>query len=175
MTAGQGESGERRVLLGSIAGVFGVQGWVKVLSHTEPREAILTYRPWILRQRGSERDIPRVEGRPQGRGLVAHLPGVDTRDEAEALIGAEIWIPRSLLPKPKPGEYYWVDLEGLRVVTIEGVALGHVSHLFATGANDVMSVRDDGRERLVPFVLDAVVKRVDLDASLIEVDWDPDF
>lgn len=173
--SGQDGSGERRVLLGSIAGVFGVQGWLKVISHTEPREAILAYRPWILRQRGSEQLIPRVSGRPQGKGLVAHVPGIDTREQAEALIGAEIWIPRAQLPTPKPGEYYWVDLEGLRVVTVDGVDLGRVSHLFGTGANDVMSVREEGRERLVPFLLDDVVKRVDLDAGLIEVDWDPDF
>lgn len=167
--------GERRVLLGSIAGVFGVQGWLKVISHTEPREAILAYRPWILRQRGSEQLIPRVTGRPQGKGLVAHVPDIDTREAAEALIGAEIWVPRSQLPKPKPGEYYWVDLEGLRVVTVDGVELGRVSHLFATGANDVIAVRDDTRERLVPYIKDDVIKRVDLDAGLIEVDWDPDF
>lgn len=173
--SGQDGSGERRVLLGSIGGVFGVQGWVKILSHTEPREAILAYRPWILRQRGSERQIPRVTGRPQGRGLVAHLPDIDTREQAETLIGAEIWIPRSQLPKPKPGEYYWVDLEGLRVVNTEGVEFGRVSHVFATGSNDVLSVRDEGRERLVPFIKDDVIKRVDLDAGVIEVDWDPDF
>ena len=168
-------SGERHVLLGRIAGVFGVQGWIKLLSHTEPREAIFTYLPWTLRQHGSERHIERIEGRPQGRGLIARLPGVDTRDAAEALVGAEVWVPREVLPKPRKGEYYWVDLEGLRVVGSDGFEFGRVSHVFATGANDVLSVRDDTKERLIPFLSDSVVKRVDLEAGIIEVEWDPDF
>ena len=168
-------SGERRVLLGKIVGVFGVRGWVKIQSHTEPREALFDYRPWILRQRGTEREIRNFEGRPQGRGLVALLPGCDTREAAEALLGTEIWVERDALPRPAKGEYYWVDLEGLAVQTVEGVALGRVSHLFATGSNDVLVVQDGEKERLVPFLPDDVVKRVDLGAGLIVVDWDPDF
>ena len=95
-------------------------------------------------------------------------------DHAEALVGAEIWVPRDALPPPRPGEYYWVDLEGLHVVGADGFAFGRVSHLFSTGSNDVMSVIGE-RERLIPFLRDDVVKRVDLDAGLIEVDWDPEF
>ena len=168
-------SGERRVLLGKIVGVFGVKGWVKLQSHTEPREALLAYRPWLLRQRGSEREIKPLEGRLQGRGLVARLPGCDSREAAETLIGTEIWIDRSALPRTAPGEYYWVDLEQLAVQTVEGVALGRVSHLFSTGSNDVLAVRDGERERLIPFLHDDVVKQVDLEAGLIVVDWDPEF
>lgn len=168
-------SDERRVLLGRIAGVFGVQGWVKVLSHTQPHEAIFKYQPWTLRQRGVDRVVERIEGKPQGKGLIVRIPDISTRDAAEAAIGTEIWVLRSLLPTPKPGEYYWVDLEGQRVVTVDGVELGRVSHVFATGANDVLSVRDESKERLVPFLMDSVIKRVDLEAGVIEVDWDPDF
>ncbi|HLM52194.1 MAG TPA: ribosome maturation factor RimM, partial [Pseudoxanthomonas sp.] len=86
----------------------------------------------------------------------------------------EIFVPRSALPPPRPGEFYWVDLEGFRVVTVEGIALGNVSHLFSTGANDVLAVRGD-RERLVPFVEPDFVKSVDFEAGLITVDWDPEF
>lgn len=168
-------SGERRVLLGKVVGVFGVRGWIKLQSHTEPREALFSYRPWILRQRGTERTVDRVEGRAQGRGLVASVPGVDTREAAEALIGSEIWIERSQLPRPRRGEYYWVDLEGLAVATVDGVALGRVSHLFSTGSNDVLVVVDDERERLVPFINEDVVREVDFDGGRIVVDWDPDF
>jgi 16S rRNA processing protein RimM len=84
-------------------------------------------------------------------------------------------VPRSVLPKPRDGEYYWVDLEGLRVVGSDGFEFGRVSHVFATGANDVLSVRDDTKERLIPFLSDSVIKRVDLEAGIIEVEWDPDF
>jgi len=83
-------------------------------------------------------------------------------------------VSRSQLPPPKPGEYYWVDLEGLAVQTVEGVVLGTVSHLFDTGANPVIVISGE-RERLVPFVTDQYVKSVDFDAGLIVVDWDPDF
>ena len=82
---------------------------------------------------------------------------------------------RSALPAPKPGEYYWADLEGLEVENVEGIALGRISHLLATGANDVMVVKDGDRERLVPFVVGQYVKQVDFGAGRITVDWDPDF
>ena len=82
---------------------------------------------------------------------------------------------RSALPPPKAGEYYWVDLEGLRVVTTEGVSLGTVSHLFSTGANDVLVARDDTRERMIPFVLPQYVVSVDFETNLVTVDWDPEF
>ncbi|MFZ2236392.1 MAG: ribosome maturation factor RimM, partial [Dokdonella sp.] len=79
------------------------------------------------------------------------------------------------MPKAAPGQYYWIDLEGLEVVNIEGVALGRVSHLVATGANDVMVARQGDRERLIPFIDDDFVKSVDFEAQRITVDWDPDF
>lgn len=170
-----GESGERRILLGKIVGVFGVRGWVKIQSHTEPRDALFDYRPWFLRQRGTEREIRAFEGRAQGRGLVASFSGIESREAAEALIGTEIWVNRAALPKPRAGEYYWVDLEGLAVQTVEGASFGRVSHLFATGANDVLVAVDGEHERLIPFLPDSVIKRVDIGAGLIVVDWDPDF
>jgi 16S rRNA processing protein RimM len=165
---------DRPVLLGRIVGVFGVEGWVKVHSYTEPRENILRYRPWRLRQGDAERVIEKPQGRVHGKGLVAKLTGIDDRDAAAALSGSEVWIARDALPKPRRGEYYWADLEGLEVITGDGTALGRVSHLFATGANDVLVVRGE-RERLIPFLPGAVVTDVDLDAGLIRVDWDPEF
>lgn len=165
---------DRQVLLGRIVGVFGVDGWVKLHSFTEPRENIFRYRPWTLRGPAGETTEARPQGRLQGKGVVAKLSGAGDRDAAAALVGTEIWVPRTALPKPRAGEYYWADLEGLAVRTVEGVDLGRVSHLFATGANDVMVVQGE-RERLVPFVTGLQVVKVDLDAGLIEVDWDPAF
>lgn len=141
-----------------------------------PRDEILGYADWYLR-RGDEpwRPIRMLEGRPQGKGIVARLEGVNDRDAAHALIDTDIAIDRDALPPPEPGTYYWADLEGTQVVTIDGVALGTLDHLFETGANDVMVVRGEDRERLIPFVVDQVVKEVDLGARLVRVDWDPDF
>ena len=166
---------ERLVLLGRIVAVHGVRGEVKLESFTEPREQIFRYRPWLLRGPAAELTVERARGRGQGKGLVAELPGVADRDAALALVGAEIRVPRAALPEPAPGEYYWFDLEGLEVATLQGVPLGRVSHLVATGANDVLVVRDGERERLIPFIPGHFVSRVDLDEGRITVDWDPEF
>lgn len=166
-------SGERRIQLGRIVGAHGVQGGIRLESHTEPRENIFDYLPWILHHRGTERTIDSVRGRAHGQRIVAQLPEVETRDQAEALVGAEIWVARSSLPPAQAGEYYWVDLEGLRVLGTNGFDFGRISHMLATGSNDVMSVTGE-RERLIPFIQGDVVKRVDLDNGLLEVDWDPE-
>ncbi|HSM99940.1 MAG TPA: ribosome maturation factor RimM [Rudaea sp.] len=167
-------SADRLLTVGRIVGLHGVDGWVKIESWTEPRLQIFSYRPWRLTLAGSELEVASTQGHEQGKGMVAKLPGCDDRDAAAKLIGATIQVPRSALPKPKRGEYYWTDLEGLAVVTVEGVDIGQVSHLFATGANDVLVVRGE-RERLIPFVIGQFVKKVDLDAGRITVDWDPEF
>lgn len=165
---------DRRILLGRVAGDFGVRGELKLLSWTDPRGAIFSYQPWILRSGTAEREVSGVRGRDTGKLVVASFPGVESREQAEALKGSEIWVLRSQLPPPGPGEYYWVDLEGLAVQTVDGVSLGTVSHLFDTGANPVMVVSGE-RERLLPFVADQYVKSVDFTAGLVVVDWDPDF
>jgi len=166
---------EKFVLLGKVVGVHGVRGEVKLESYTEPRTQIFRYQPWRVRSASGETDIAGSNGRAQGKGIVATLPGIDDRDAAAALVGSEIWVRRSALPKAKPGEYYWVDLEGLAVETVEGLPLGKVSHLVATGANDVLVVRNEERERLIPFLVGSFVTEVDLDAARIVVDWDPEF
>jgi len=158
---------ERRVVLGTIAGVYGVKGWIRVRSATEPRER-------MLGRRGDWRERALEEGRGHGGGVIAKLAGVDDRDAAAALVGAEIAVPRSRLPAGAPDEYYWVDLVGLEVVTEQGVALGRIEGLLATGANDVLVVRN-GRERLIPFLRDSVIRSVDVEKGVLRVDWDPDF
>ncbi|NLB58686.1 MAG: ribosome maturation factor RimM [Gammaproteobacteria bacterium] len=168
----------RRILLGRVIGAFGVRGEIKLDSFTEPREQILRYQPWILRDaRGGERELSGVRARHTAKGIVARFPDVEDRDAAEALRGCEVYVPRSVLPPLAEGEFYWVDLEGLRVQTLEGVALGTVSHLFATGANDVVVVHDgaEGRERMIPFVRPDFVRDIDFESGMITVDWDPEF
>lgn len=160
------------IALGRIAGVYGVKGWIKVVSDTQPRDGILRYKPWLLGPKATPSRV--AEGKIHGKGLVARLDGCDDRDAAALLVGQEIFVTRDQLPPARADEFYWVDLEGLQVVTSEGVELGRVDHLFATGANDVLVVKGE-RERLVPFVWDDVVKEVDLEQGRIEVDWDPEF
>lgn len=169
------ETGDRRVLLGRIVGVYGVAGWVKLESYTEPRLRIFNYQPWLLKTGQAEQEMHDCHGRAQGKGIVAALPGVIDRDQAATLVGAEVWVWRSALPMIKSNEVYWTDLEGLEVVTLRGVSLGRVSHIFATGANDVIVVRDADRERLIPFVSGQFVHDVSLNTGRITVDWDPEF
>lgn len=166
---------EKFVLLGKIVGVHGVRGELKLESYTEPRTRIFGYQPWHVRSAKGERLVDGCRGRAQGKGIVAELPGVGDRDAAAALVGEEIWVARSVLPALPPGEYYWSDLEGLEVATTTGTALGTVSHLLATGANDVLVVRDAERERLIPFLVGRFVTEVDLDGGRMVVDWDPEF
>ena len=167
-------STERRILLGRVIGAFGVRGELKLESWTNPRDALFRYSPWLLVHRGEETSVAGAKGKLNPNGSVtARLPEVETRDDAEGLMGAEIWVLRSQLPPAKPGEYYWVDLEGLTVVTSEGVELGKISHLFNNGANDVVVVRGE-RDRYLPHD-PSVVLSTDLDAQRMVVDWDPEF
>lgn len=164
---------ERRlVTLGHIAGVHGVNGWVKVHSLTEPREAIFEYQPWRL---GEEHEEVRVlQGKKHGNRLIALLEGMEDRDQAETLVNRAITVFRDEMPELGPGQYYWEDLLGATVQLEDGRELGRVENLLATGANDVLVVRGE-RERLIPFVMGQYVKQVDLDGGRITVDWDPEF
>lgn len=161
------------VILGRVSGLFGVRGWVKVFSHTSPRSNILEHETWYLVRAGDREKVRLKAGRSHGKGIVAQLEGFDDRDRAAELLGADIAVPRDWLPEAAEGEFYWADLEGLRVQTLEGEELGKVDHLFETGSNDVMVVKGE-RERLIPFI-DQVISEVDLDGGFITVDWDPDF
>lgn len=164
------------IQLGHVTSVFGVKGWVKVFSETRPRTNILNFKQWRLAPEGRDdwRSVEVLESKRQGKTLIARLDGCDDRDQAKALVGMRIAILRSELPEPKPGEYYWVDVEGLSVCNLDGVDLGSVSHLIETGANDVLVVRGD-RERLIPFVEPQFVKKLDFDSRRLVVDWDPEF
>ena len=163
----------RPVVLGRIVGLFGVRGWVKVFSHTDPREAVLEHKSWLLNRNDSWQSVQVAEGKRQGKSVIARLSGIDDRDAAAALVGSDIGVPRDALPDAKPGEFYWVDLEGLRVVQNDGSDLGRVDYLLATGANDVLVVKGE-TERLIPFVMDEIVLDVDLGNGVITVDWEWD-
>lgn len=164
----------RRVVVGQVSGLFGVRGWVRVYSHTEPRDNILRLSPWYLGEGGDWTPYRLIEGRPHAKGIVARLEGCTDREGAALVVGRQIAVDRAQLPSPADDEFYWADLEGLRVLNLEGLDLGVVDHLFATGANDVLVVRGE-RERLIPFIWDDVVREVSFDGRLMRVDWDADF
>ncbi len=167
-------AGDQRVIFGRISGLFGVKGWVRLFSHTQPREAILDYDRWLIGRDEEWREFRLAEGRRHGKAVIARLEGFLDCDQASGLIGADVAVERDQLPAAEKGEYYWADLVGLEVVTTDGRALGQVHHLLATGANDVLVVRGED-ECLVPFIRDRVIREVDLDGGVIRVDWDPDY
>ena len=135
-------------------------------------EAILQYQPWLLGE--DRKPVKIIDGRKQGKGVAALLPGFEDREQAVSLVGLQIFVGRDQLPETDKDEYYWSDLEGLEVKTTNGELLGRVERLIETGANDVLVIRGN-REHLVPFIQGQYVTRVDLEDGTIEVDWDPEF
>jgi len=171
------------VNVGRITAVFGIKGWVKVHSYTEPQENLFEYHPWFLKTAHGIKQVEIDDARPHGDAFVAHIVGVDDRNLAIEYTAVDIAIERDQLADLDSGEYYWDQLHGLSVYTQfngERQRFGVVSKLFETGANDVLVVQGDAlsidqRERLVPYVPGQFVLSVDLDAGEILVDWDPEF
>ena len=164
---------DESICVGHIIGVQGVKGWVKVFSDTSPRENILNYSPWKI-VTGEKIMNVAVNGRLQGKNVIAQIDGVEDRDLAAELIGSKIYIEPGQLPKLKEGEYYWTELIGMTVESLESEPLGTVETMMETGANDVMVLQGD-RERLIPFVIDEIVQEIDLVNKRVVVDWQPDY
>ena len=185
----QDETSEK-VILGRITGVYGVKGWLKVFSYTNPMEAIVDYSPWYIRAEGRKKAAwNRVElkaGKRHAKTVVVKLENCNDRDAAMAYIGSEIAIePEQLESLKEKNEYYWRDLIGLRVINQQNVELGVVKGLLETGANDVLVVTSEiesaegstaeVRERLIPWTMNNAIIAVDMERKVIEVDWDPEF
>jgi 16S rRNA processing protein RimM len=160
-------------LVGKINGLFGVQGWVKIFSHTHPRKNILSYQPWHIQVEGEWLTLYITNGREQGKTIVAQLKDINDREQAVPMIGVDLYIEKSQLPKLSNGEYYWEDLIGLEVITQIGVDLGRVSSLVDTGSNHVLIVNGK-KEHWVPYIEPFLVS-VDIIKKQIVVDWDEDF
>ncbi|MEO7400363.1 MAG: ribosome maturation factor RimM [Polaromonas sp.] len=180
--------------VGRILDACGFKGWVKILPHSTDPEALFSAKSWFLQ-------VPDAKFRPgfnlfsgtvslvvedakiHSGSVVAKFAGLDDRNAAEALRGVRIFLSRNSFPAASADEYYWVDLIGLNVVNREGLALGCVRDLMATGPHSVLCVEyqhisDDGtsttEERMIPFV-SAYVDAVDIPGKRITVDWQPDY
>ncbi len=170
---------EDLIVIGKIGAVHGVRGEVKVQSFTDPLDNLLDYRRWTLKRNGEVKQVELFSGRLQGKGLVAKIKGLDDREVARTFAGFEICVPRSELPALDGDDLYWFQLEGVKVINLEGQLLGQIDHLLETGANDVMVIKPcldslDQRERLLPYT-GQCVQSVDLAAGEMRVDWDADF
>ena len=173
-------------ILAKITGYYGVKGWVKLYSYTDPRENIVQYHSLqIKRSKKGEQwqDIQLDAGKAHGKGVIAHFVGYDNKDIAADLIGAQLAVYRSDFKPTAENEYYWSDLVGLTVINLQEIELGKVSRLMETAANDVLvikpAVQENGSiaasEILIPFILDHYINKVDLEAGKLIVDWQADW
>ena len=163
----------RRVVLGQVGGAFGVQGWVRIQSYTDPPTNILKFGRWQLGRAGQWREVEVEDGKMTAKGVLAKLAGVETPEEARLVTGSEIAVERDQLPAAAPGEYYWSDLEGLAAFGQNGQSLGRIEEFRATPAGTVVVIRGE-RQHWVPFVKERIVS-VDLDAGRVVLDWDADW
>ena len=159
--------------MGQIVGSFGLKGWVKVKSFAETPDSLGVFPTWIVSTKDGWRDIALEDFEVHSKGPVAKLQGVDDRDGADALRGAQVAVTREDLGEAEEGTLYWVDLVGLEVVDEEGGRLGEVEGLFETGETSVLVVKG-AKERLIPFV-PQYVKSVDREAGRITVHWKADY
>ena len=165
---------DRFVILGSITGVSGLQGWVKIQSYTHPREQIFSYDPWYLRHAGRWVEYRARRATSGGKALIAELTGIADRDAASEVLRDDIAVRREQLPDLTPGEYYRSDLIGLEVVDVNGLHFGKVVEIRETGANDVLVV-DGVKTILIPMVMGRIVRYIDLEKGIVQVDWDPEY
>jgi 16S rRNA processing protein RimM len=165
---------ERIVVLGRLVGSFGVAGWVKVSSYTDPVDNVLDYPVWRVGGPGAWQPYRVEEGKVTAKGVLARLDGVDSREQAQEMNGALLGVLRSELPAASPGEYYWSDLEGLEAVTPAGEVLGRVNHFRTTPAHPLIVITGGERQHLVPFVRERILS-VDLAAGRVVLDWGSDW
>jgi len=169
----QNTPSDTHIIIGKIGAPYGVKGWVKIQSFTDPMENILDYQPWFIAgKNGRWQEIATEDRQIHGQGIMAKFVGIDTPEEVRLLTGKTIAMTREQLPTLKKDEFYWSDLIGLTVISKEGVAVGKVTGLIETGSNDVLIVKGE-KEFAVPYLLGKTVLSVDLDKREIHVDWEP--
>lgn len=163
------------LIVGRVGAVHGVHGWLKIFSHTVPRENIVHYLPWQLRMHDGHWKTVALSGmRANEHLIIVQFEGCVNREEARIYTGAEIAVSRTQLPMLAKNEYYWADLLGLDVLTKEKQTLGKVASLLETGSNDVLVVKGE-REHLIPYLPGDVVLDINLSKGQIIVDWPADF
>ena len=174
------------VTVGQISAVFGVKGWLKVHSYTDPIENLLSYKRIWLEKNGQLQTVNIDAAKRHGEGLIVHIESVDDRDQAKEYTRWQIKIDVEQMPDLEDGEYYWHQLQGLAVYLQDqygenSVLLGQIDYLLETGANDVLVIKsknnaagNDDQEILIPYLPGDVVKSIDIDAGTMVVDWQVD-
>ncbi|MCC2666729.1 MAG: rimM [Gammaproteobacteria bacterium] len=161
------------IVVGKLGSAYGVQGWIKLHTYTEPPANILNYSAWYIEEANQWSLIERTESREQHKRIIVKFSGIHNPEQARLLTGKKIAVLNTELPPLKQGEYYWSDLEGLTVINHEGAILGKVIYLLETGSNDVLVIKNDSnsKEHAIPY-LSNIVKNIDLDRQIINVHWE---
>ncbi|SNC58558.1 ribosome maturation factor RimM [Sodalis endosymbiont of Henestaris halophilus] len=169
------------VIVGKMGAVYGIRGWIRVYSFTEKSESIFNYRPWFITKEDKLHLIELESWKRHNRDWIIKIRNIKNRKEAILLTNFEIIIDASQLPHLDNGEYYWKDLLGCQIVTVNGDKLGEVVGFMETGSNDAMVVKTNQKdafgikELLIPFIDGQVIKNVDLTNHIINIDWNPGF
>ena len=171
---------QRIEVVGKLGSTYGIRGWLRIYSSTEQAESILIINLGF-KIKGEWQPTELENWRHHNHEIIVKLKGVDDREAAQTLANVEIGVDLSVFPELEEGDYYWHDLIGCSVVNLEGYTMGTVTEMMETGSNDVLVVKANTKdafgkqERLIPFLYEQVVKRVDLTTKTIEVDWDAGF
>lgn len=172
---------ENALVVGRLGSSYGIRGWLRIFSFTEEPESIFDYQPWFIERAGQWETLEIESWKYHNNDLIVKLAGYDEREKSATLTNCNILVESTLLPELEDGEYYWKDLMGCQVITTKGYDLGKVIELMETGSNDVLVVKANikdafgAKERLIPYLDDQFIKRIDLKTKQIEVDWDPSF
>ena len=158
-----------RICVGAIAGAFGVKGEVRLKSFTSIPEDIAQYAPLETEDGAMEFDV--IVERVIKNGLAVRLSGISTEEQADALRGVRLFVPRDRLPALPDDEFYHADLIGLPVFDTGGTQLGRVKAVHDHGAGDLLEIHGPGLKStvLLPFTRE-VVPTVDLEAGRIVAD-----
>lgn len=158
------------VLIGKIVGAHGLKGTSKIQTYAESLEIFRSGTALLVSSPGGDESRYEIDWiKSHSRGALLALKKVSDRQQAKLLIGSELYIEKSELPKLEAGTYYWFDLIGVKVYTSDDRYIGCLDSIIETGANDVYVVKNAEREILVP-ALESVVRSVDIESKIMRVE-----
>lgn len=168
---------EDLITVGKILSTFGIKGYLKIFSFTDPRSNILNYSPIYISCKDEWIEAQISTGRLQGKSVAIKLNKLNRKSHLLPLIGAELAIKAKQLKPIEKSEFYWSNLIGLTIINAQNQTLGQVNYLIETRAHDVLVVKKDGRglERLIPFVMGETIEQVDFNNKVIRVNWRIDY
>ncbi|HCA90000.1 MAG: 16S rRNA processing protein RimM [Legionellaceae bacterium] len=160
------------VILGCFGRVHGIKGFITVHSYTHPKETILDYHQWYINLTDCWEPIATSCRQLTSKNILVKIDGYENREAGMLLTNRKIAVERHKLPTLPDNEFYWHELIGLEVLNQHQTKIGWVSDILATGSNDVLVVTNDNSRLLVPYLLNDVVKSVDLISKTMVIDWD---